>query len=90
MVCFPVFGISILILAINDLRQAWTDPGFGLGGRLLLTLSEPLAVIPAIALLNNYYKWGNVFLNMIFENFLIHIAIVLLIVDIYWIQDMMH
>ena len=84
----PIFGISIPILAIQDVRQAWTDPGFGLVGRLLLTLSEPFAVIPAVALLNNYYKWSNSFLNMIFEKYMLYIAIALLIIDLIWIRDM--
>jgi hypothetical protein len=81
-----VFGISILVLAINDLRSSWSNPHFKFSGKLLLTTCEPAAIIPSIALLNYYYKWNISPLNAIYENYLFQFAILLLIIDIYWIR----
>jgi len=79
-----VFGISILVLAINDLRSTWSNPHFH--SQLLLTACEPAAIIPSIALLNYYYKWNISSLNVIYENYLFQFAILLFIIDIYWIR----
>lgn len=81
-----VFGITILILALNDLRSAWSNPHFILSGKLLLTTCEPAAIIPSIALLNYYYKWNISSLNVIYENYLFQFAILLLLIDLYWIR----